>query len=113
MSVWPCASANCAARLDGAETDAIIDSRAGERLLQNLERRSPADQQHVIAQWPGPVQECEADRFIHRVVPADVFPKNEQAAARFKDGRGVQPAGALERLLSCAHRVRHFCQLAR
>src|SRR5262249_36004748 len=74
-----------------------------ERFVHDPERCASADQNHVVGQWKSPAQEGPADHLIHRVVPANVLPANEQISAEIENSSRMQPACPGERFLSPAH----------
>ena len=74
------------ARVEGAETAATIGNPASERLLDDLERDTAGDQQHVVVKRQPAVHRGAAHELVDRVVAADVLTQDPRACRSCRTG---------------------------
>jgi hypothetical protein len=89
---------------DGRGTVRMLTNSGGQRLLDNLESASAADQHHVPRERQFFLQERPPDDLVDSVASANVLAQGHQLAARIKQRGRVQAAGPAENRLLRAER---------
>src|SRR5207248_8237503 len=77
----------------------------GERLLHDLERGAPANENYATGERQLPIKKSTANHLVDGIVPADVFPDNSRLAIRPKQ-TGRMNAASASKIALCLSQLR-------